>query len=306
MNHPVRRIARRVLAIAMLSVLLCGQALAASMACYINSNTKVYQKASTSSKSLNVKKSTSVTMTAYTSTWAQVKKNGVTAYIPLKYINLKDRLGWYVKSDTYLYSSTSTSSKKICALPKGQKVYIVNRNGNYFGVENEKGSVRGYVKVSAVSSSKPATSSSSNKNSSSSSQYSPSMSGSQKIEYMLKGAESLKGKPYASKANPPKTFDCSRFVKYCYAQVGIDLKSTAKDQGYDSRCKKISSISSLKRGDIVCFNTNASDGDLSDHTGLYLGNGQFIHASSSAGKVIISTLSSGYYKTNFSWGRRVF
>lgn len=306
MNHRILGIGRRILVIAMLFVLLCGQALAASMACYVNTNTKVYQKASTSSKSLNVKKNTTVTMTDYTSTWAKVKKNGVTAYIPLKYLNLKDRLGWYIKSDTYLYKSTSTSSKKICSLPKGQKVYVVNRNGDYFGVENEKGTVRGYVKVSSVSSKKPSVSSS-NKNSGSSSTpaYSANMSDSQKIEFIIQVAESLKNKPYASKANPPKTFDCSRYVKYCFEQAKIKVKSTAKDQGYDGGFKKISSISSLKRGDVVCFNTNGSDGDLSDHTGIYLGNGNFIHASSSAGKVIVSTLSSGYYKTNFSWGRRV-
>ena len=65
----------------------------------------------------------------------------------------------------------------------------------------------------------------------------------------------------------------------------------------------IESISDLKRGDIVCFNT-VSDSDLSDHRHLP-GQRQFVHASSSAGKVVVSSLSSGYYKTNFSWGRRV-
>ena len=61
----------------------------------------------------------------------------------------------------------------------------------------------------------------------------------------------------------------------------------------------------LKRGDMVCFDT-VSDSDACDHTGIYLGNGYFIHASSAAKKVILSSLSSGYYKRTFSWGRRVF
>ena len=61
----------------------------------------------------------------------------------------------------------------------------------------------------------------------------------------------------------------------------------------------------LKRGDVVCFDTEPTDGDLSDHTGIYLGQGYFIHSSSGAGKVIVSSLTSGYYKDNFSWGRRI-
>ena len=60
----------------------------------------------------------------------------------------------------------------------------------------------------------------------------------------------------------------------------------------------------LKRGDVVCFNTS-SDSDLSDHTGIYLGNGYFIHASSGGHKVVVSNIASGYYNRVFSWGRRV-
>jgi len=288
MDTRIKRIARQVLIIVMLLIMMGGQALAGSVACYINANTKVYQRASTSSRSLKVKKNLSVTMTAYKGNWAQVKRAGVTAYIPLKYITLKNRLEWYVKKNTYLYKSASTS-KKVCSLSKGTKVYVAGRNGNYFYVQNKNGSVSGYVLVSAISSSKPKTTSSSSSSSSSTKKYSSSMSNSQKIDYILYVASSLKGKPYASSANPPKSFDCSRFVKYCYEQAKISLKSTAKDQGYDSRCKKISSMGSLKKGDIVCFNTNSSDGDLSDHTGIYIGGGQFIHAPQPGDVVRISS-----------------
>ena len=76
------------------------------------------------------------------------------------------------------------------------------------------------------------------------------------------------------------------------------------DQGYDNTYPKITSISDLRRGDLVFFNT-ISDNDLSDHAGIYLGAGYFIHASSGQGRVVISTLASGYYNRVFSWGRRV-
>ena len=119
-------------------------------------------------------------------------------------------------------------------------------------------------------------------------------------------AQNLLGKPYSSNANPPKSFDCALFTHYCYTKdKSGSVKSSAQSQGYDSGLSKIS-YSDLKRGDLVCFNTVSGDSDLSDHVGIYLGNGYFIHASSSAGKVIVSSMRSGYYKTTFSWGRRVF
>ena len=55
----------------------------------------------------------------------------------------------------------------------------------------------------------------------------------------------------------------------------------------------------------MCFNTVEEDTDMTDHVGIYLGNGQFIHASSVAGKVIISDMSSGYYRRQFTWARRL-
>jgi len=114
---------------------------------------------------------------------------------------------------------------------------------------------------------------------------------------------------YRSDAN---TFDCSGLVAFCFYKIGIKLKDSAYKQGYDNSYPKISKESDLRRGDVVCFNTNSGDGDLSDHTGIYLGNGYFIHASSgkSKMKVIVQrftndSISYDYYKRNFSWGRRI-
>ena len=43
---------------------------------------------------------------------------------------------------------------------------------------------------------------------------------------------------------------------------------------------------------------------MSDHVGIYLGSGQFIHASDAAGEVVISSMEEGYYSEVFSWGIR--
>ena len=118
-------------------------------------------------------------------------------------------------------------------------------------------------------------------------------------------AQNFLGVPYLLGGNGPKVFDCSGFTKYVYAHFGIAIPRTAYTQGYWNKGIKISSISDLQIGDLVFFNT-MSDSDLCDHAGIYIGNNQVIHASSgSSRKVVISSLSQNYYKTHFSWGRRI-
>ncbi len=135
--------------------------------------------------------------------------------------------------------------------------------------------------------------------------YSSGMNKAQKLEYVIYVAQNQLGKPYVYAANGPSSYDCTGFTKYCFKQIGVNLQRTALNQGYDETYMKISSISDLRRGDLVYLNTVA-DADLSDHAGIYLGAGYFIHASSGQHKVVISTLASGYYNRVFSWGRRVF
>ena len=135
--------------------------------------------------------------------------------------------------------------------------------------------------------------------------YSSSMSNAQKLEYVIYMGQNQLGKPYVYGATGTSSYDCSGFTQYSFKQIDIRLKRTAQMQGYDDTYSKISSVSSLKRGDLVFFNTVSSDGDSCDHAGIYLGSGWFIHASSGQAKVVVSNLSSGYYNRVFSWGRRV-
>ena len=136
------------------------------------------------------------------------------------------------------------------------------------------------------------------------SEYKSGMSNAQKLEHVIYVAQQQLGKRYVFGSAGTATFDCSGLTMYCFQQVGVSLRHSAYSEGYNDSHKKISDKSSLRRGDLVFFNT-VSDGDLCDHTGIYLGSSMFIHASSGAGKVIVSNLSSGYYNRVFSWGRRV-
>jgi len=129
----------------------------------------------------------------------------------------------------------------------------------------------------------------------------------EKIEYVIYLAQQQLGKPYIYGTAGPNSFDCSGLTVYCYKKVGVSLGRSAYAHGYNSSTgAKIGSMSDLKRGDIVCFDT-ISDSDVSDHVGIYLGGGYFIHASSGSGngrQVCVSNLNSGYYTRVFSWGRR--
>ena len=122
---------------------------------------------------------------------------------------------------------------------------------------------------------------------------------------LIEEALSHRGKPYIYTAVGPKAFDCSGFVYFCVYEVyGIKLPHSAYEQGYEDSYFKIETIEELQPGDLVFFNT-IPDKDLSDHAGIYIGSNQFIHASSSQEKIIISDLSKGYYNEVFSWGRRI-
>ena len=112
------------------------------------------------------------------------------------------------------------------------------------------------------------------------------------------------GAPYKYGAAGPDAFDCSGFTSYIFKHFGISLLRSAKDQGYNDNFPKLSR-QELKKGDLVFFDT-ISDNDYSDHVGIYIGDGKFIHASSSNSKYVrIDTLDSGYYQRTFVWGRRI-
>ncbi|UKI18845.1 MAG: NlpC/P60 family protein [Oscillospiraceae bacterium] len=83
------------------------------------------------------------------------------------------------------------------------------------------------------------------------------------------------------------------------------MPRTAYTQGYNNFGRKINSMSELKRGDLVFFNTNKNDSDRCDHVGIYMGKNQFIHASSTEGKIVISDISKRWWAEIFSWGKRV-
>ena len=131
-----------------------------------------------------------------------------------------------------------------------------------------------------------------------SSNYIPGSSAST-ADKIIATAKQYIGVPYVWGGTSPKGFDCSGLVQYVFKAHGISLNRTAETQyKHGSYVSK----NNLKPGDLVFFQNTYKAGI--SHVGIYIGNGQFIHASSSKG-VTISNLSSSYYTSHYYGARRI-
>ena len=113
-------------------------------------------------------------------------------------------------------------------------------------------------------------------------------------------AKSLLGTDYQYGANGPYQYDCSSFTKYVFSKEGITLPRVSREQ---ARVGQYVRANELQKGDLIFFDSKKSS--KVSHVGIYLGKGDFIHASSSKDQVTISNLNSNYYSKHFKWGRRV-
>jgi hypothetical protein len=130
--------------------------------------------------------------------------------------------------------------------------------------------------------------------------------GSEAIEAGRLGAEVLKqafrylGVPYVWGGNGPSGLDCSGLVKNCFGSCGVWLPRRASEQARFGQSVPLT-LSALRPGDRLYFAVGRSS---IDHTGIYLGNGYFIHASMSRGRVGIDHLSKPLYGRHLVAARR--
>ncbi len=113
-------------------------------------------------------------------------------------------------------------------------------------------------------------------------------------------AYSYMGIPYVWGGTSPSGFDCSGFVQTVYALNGINISRTADTQFMEGSAVN---KGDLRLGDLVFFTTYTYG---ASHVGIYIGNSQFVHASSSGGCVTISSLEDDYYKSRYLGAKRFF
>ena len=250
-------------------------------------------------------KGTEVTVISSSNGWNKVNVGGVSGYVSSDYLSsTKPSTGssssnestsnsastMYTTERLNLRKGAGTSYSVITTLDKGIAV-TVHSSSNGWSKVSVNG-MTGYVSSSYLSSTKPSNSSSSTDSSTSS-----------KVDKVLNFASQQLGKPYVWGAQGPNSFDCSGLTYYVYKNAaGITLPRTSVEQ---SKYGTTVSKSNLKAGDLIFFDTSGpNDGGVS-HVGIYVGNGQMIHASSSQKKIVKVSVETSYWNNAFVRAKRV-
>jgi LysM repeat protein len=118
------------------------------------------------------------------------------------------------------------------------------------------------------------------------------------VDTLINEAKKLIGVPYKWGGTTPSGFDCSGFIFYVYDKAGYDLSRTSA-QGYFDRSYY---VDKPQVGDLVFFKNTYKQGI--SHVGIYVGNNQFINASSDG--VEITSLSNSYWSKHFDSYKRFY
>jgi len=120
---------------------------------------------------------------------------------------------------------------------------------------------------------------------------------------IIKTAEKYLGVPHCMGGTTIKCMDCSGLLVTVFASHGIRLPHNSEEQARHGRI--INGISQLRRGDLVFFIRSYQTSRFITHSGIYIGNDRFIHASSTNG-VTITSLNDPWWNEKFIFGTRLF
>lgn len=121
-------------------------------------------------------------------------------------------------------------------------------------------------------------------------------------ENILTNAKRHLGGKYVWGGTHPNGFDCSGYTQYIYEKEGVKIPRTAYQQ---SKVGKEVSRFNLKKGDLLFFLTDKSRNIPITHVGIYIGNGNFIHAASKKKGIIITSLDDSKYSLLFVKATRI-
>ena len=215
--------------------------------------------------------------------WYKVAYAGKTGFVSTDYValdedNIFETYGRVSADAVNVRTDTSTESDTLGTISGGSIVTVNGLLRGWYDVTCESGT-RGYIRSDFVD---PISSASSANGSS-----------------VVALAQQYLGTRYVYGGAAPGAFDCSGYTMYIMKQFGYNLPHTATGQWQSGYGTKVS-YAEMMPGDLVFFcDPSRSLGKACSHVGIYVGNGQFIHASSSKNGVIYSDLTSGYYHNYF-------
>lgn len=303
MTHFAGKAAKVLFLTGIMTVLLTAHTMAADIAigagCTTGSSLRMRAEASTSSTIVTtLDKSVAVAILENTNDeWYKIAYAGNTGYVSADYLlvdqdNVFETYGCVNGEGVNVRAEGTTESEVLSSVNTGTIVTVNGLVDGWYNVTCQYGT-EGYIRsdfLDLVESAETKV-------------LPVSANGSSIVDF----AKQFKGTPYVWGGASPRGFDCSGFTMYVYGQYGYSLPHTATGQWKSGIGTRIYSISELQPGDLVFFcDPSRSNGKACSHAGIYIGNGQHIHASSSRSRgVIVSDLTSGYYNTYFVGGIRV-
>lgn len=295
MTHFAGRAGKVLFLSVLTAMLLAATALAADIAtgagCTTGSSLRLRAEPSTSASVVTtLDKSVAVAiLDDSVDGWYKIAYNGSTGYVSADYLNVdQDNVfttyGRVNSDGVNVRSDVSTDSSVLATIEEDAIVTVNGLVDGWYDVTCEYGT-EGYIRSDFLDLTE---SSSSNSD-------------------IAATAKQYLGTGYVYGGASPRGFDCSGFTMYVYSQHGYSLPHSATSQWQSGLGTRVYSISELQPGDLVFFNDPSRNaGKACSHAGIYTGDGQFIHSSSSrSGGVIVSSLTSGYYNTYFVGGIQV-
>ena len=295
MTHFAGRAGKVLFLSVLTAMLLAATALAADIAtgagCTTGSSLRLRAEPSTSASVVTtLDKSVAVAiLDDSVDGWYKIAYNGSTGYVSADYLNVdQDNVfttyGRVNSDGVNVRSDASTDSSVLATIEEDAIVTVNGLVDGWYDVTCEYGT-EGFIRSDFLDLTE---SSSSNSD-------------------IAATAKQYLGTGYVYGGASPRGFDCSGFTMYVYSQHGYSLPHSATSQWQSGLGTRVYSISELQPGDLVFFNDPSRNaGKACSHAGIYTGDGQFIHSSSSrSGGVIVSSLTSGYYNTYFVGGIQV-
>ena len=208
-------------------------------------------------------------------------------------------------SSVYIRNEPSTDASIVISLIRNTDVTVTGENGDWYKVKY--GDFEGYIFKELLSDEQTeqtnrhmplAETTNLQENIEQTSNSNESSLGQEIVEY----AKQYLGYPYVYGGAGSSSFDCSGFTMYIYKNFGYSLSHSARAQ---SKMGTYVEKENLQPGDLVFFLDYETMDDIG-HCGIYIGDGNFIHASSGTGYCVkISTLLSGSYDRRYATARRL-